>query len=100
MGRDLRLALRTLARNPGFAAVAVLSLGLGIGANSALFTVVDAVLLRNLPVRAPEELYVVANNPSQPNATWNYPDYAAFRDRSASFQGLVAYSSLTPYGFS
>ncbi|MGH8248592.1 MAG: ABC transporter permease, partial [Gammaproteobacteria bacterium] len=102
MGNDLRYALRTLARNRGFAAVAILSLALGIGANTAIFTVVDAVLLRWLPVRSPERLFVVANVNLQgrPNPIWNYPDYSAFRDRNQSFDGLIAYSSTSPYGFS
>jgi predicted permease len=102
MGNDLRYALRTLARNPGFAAVAILSLALGIGANTAIFTVVDAVLLRWLPVQSPEQLFVVAraNTQGRPSPIWNYPDYVAFRDRSQSFEGLVAYSSTSPYGFS
>ena len=54
--RDLRYALRTLARNPGFACVSVLALALGIGANSAIFTVVDSVLLRPLPLGHPDRL--------------------------------------------
>ena len=102
MGNDLRYALRTLNRNRSFAAIAILSLALGIGANTAIFSVVDAVLLRWLPVKAPEQLYVVANVNSQgrQNPVWNYPDYCAFRDRSQSFLGLIAYSSTQPYGFS
>src|SRR5688572_17701997 len=102
MGNDLRYALRTLTKNRSFAAIAILSLALGIGANTAIFSVVDAVLLRWLPVKAPEQLYVVANLNSQgrQNPIWNYPDYCAFRDRSQSFLGLIAYSSTQPYGFS
>src|SRR2546421_9475167 len=57
--QDLRYATRQLAANPGFTAVAVLSLGLGIGANTAIFGLIDHVMLRLLPVRHPEELLVI-----------------------------------------
>src|SRR5215469_7560812 len=61
IGKDVRYGLRQFLRNPVFTTVAVLSLALGIGANTAIFSVMNAALLRALPVRAPEELVVVTD---------------------------------------
>ncbi len=88
--QDVRYALRALAQNPGFAAVAVLSLALGIGANTAIFSIVDAVLLKWLPVSSPQELVVVARNPKQPGVGFNYPDYEYVRDHNQVFSGVIA----------
>lgn len=90
---DIRYAFRLLAKNPGFAAVAVLSLGLGIGANTAIFTLIDYVMLRSLPVRAPEQLAVIARNPEKPSTSFNYPDYLYFRDHNRSYSGVIASNS-------
>jgi predicted permease len=87
---DVRYAFRILAKNPGFAAVAVLSLALGIGANTAIFTLVDYVILRSLPVRAPEQLAVIARNPEKPSPSFNYPDYVYIRDHNQSYSGVIA----------
>jgi len=97
---DFRYGFRKLIQSPAFLAIAVLSLGLGIGANTAIFTLVDKVLLRFLPIESPEELHMVATgNRAEPSVSWNYPDYAAFRDQVKSFKGLLAYGSAGPYGF-
>jgi predicted permease len=97
MPDTIRYALRTLRANPAFSAVAILSLALGIGANTAIFSLIDAVLLRWLPVKNPQELYVLAD---KTDTSQTYPDYVAYRDRSTSFNGLIAYSGSSPTGFS
>src|SRR5690242_612398 len=100
MLQDIRYALRILAQNPAFAAIAVLSLALGIGANTAIFTLVDTVILRALPVRAPESLVVVAINPADPNTYFNYPDYRYIRDHNRSYSGVLATSGSSPLAMS
>ena len=92
MYNDLRYALRMLLKSPVFTAVAVLSLALGIGANTAIFTLIDAILLRWLPVQNPQELVVLALNPSTPRPYFNYPDYRYIRDQNRSYTGLIAFS--------
>jgi predicted permease len=89
---DVRYAFRMIAKNPGFSAVAILSLALGIGANTAIFTLVDYVMLRSLPVRAPEQLAVMARNPEKPATSFDYPDYVYIRDHNRSYSGVVATS--------
>lgn len=95
--RDLRYALRTLARNPGFACVSILALALGVGANSAIFTVVQSVLLRPLPFRRSDELIVVrernlkAGFPQFSLSPGNYVDY---RDHNHTLSGFTAFSRL------
>jgi predicted permease len=94
--RDVRFATRTLRKSPAFTATAVLMLALGIGANTALFTIVDQVLLRLLPVQNPRELVSVASRGSYYGDTWgdgnelSYPMYAELRDRNQVFAGMFA----------
>ena len=95
---EVRWALRSLARSPGTSALAVLSLALGIGANTAIFSLVNAVLLKMLPVPSPQELFLVASGPNGPRVSWNYPDYLAFRDRTTGFSGLAAGSGVGQLG--
>ena len=93
--QDLRHALQTLRRAPGFAAVAVLTLGLGIGANTALFSVVDAVLLRPLPFPDPERLVRVLSTVRGSEAAVSPPDFADWRRMARSFSGMAAMSTAS-----
>jgi predicted permease len=98
--QDVAYSLRMLRQSPLFTAVAVTSLALGIGANTAIFTLVDAILLRWLPVKNPQELVILARNPSQPITNSSYPDYCYLRDHSRSYAGLIAFWSggVTRFG--
>ena len=95
--QDVRYGLRMLARSPGFTAVVILTLALGIGANTAIFSMVNAVLLKSLPVQKPGEL-VVLKYPDplsgQLNEDFSYPMYQAIRDKNNSFSGVLARSGL------
>jgi len=97
--QDIRYAVRVLIKSPGFAAVAVLSLALGIGANTIIFTIINAVLLTPIPVRDMSSLAMVfttdskqANNPLGNLMQLSYPNYEDFRDQNDAFQGLTAFS--------
>jgi predicted permease len=87
--QDLRYALRMLRRNPGFTAVAILSLALGIGANALVFSVVNALLLRPLQVEHPEQLAFLENK--HKGTSQSFPNYRDLRDRNKTFSGLVGY---------
>ena len=95
--QDLQYAGRMLAKNPGFTAVAVLSLAIGIGANCALFSTADAFLLRPLPVPRPGEVLTVGSAAPVEGfgVVASYADYVDVRDRSKTFDGLVAFTSST-----
>ena len=98
MWRDLRYGLRTLARQPGFTLLAIVSLGLGIGINSAVFSIVNTLLFKPWPVRAPEELisiYSYAPGSSMQHEPLAYPDFKDFRSQSDLFSAMFAYE-LTP----
>jgi putative ABC transport system permease protein len=90
--QDLKLALRALVRNPGFASLSVVTLAVGIGANATLFTWMNAVLLEPLPgTRAPLQLTeVLGTSRSEAHISMSYPDYRDLRDGSRSFSGVVA----------
>src|SRR5262249_40438730 len=91
LSKDAAYALRILRQNPGFALVAVLSLALGIGANTAIFTLINTVLLKSLPVRDPQQLVAFAINPDQPQAYFSNPDYEYIRDHNQSFSQVIAH---------
>jgi predicted permease len=96
--QDIRFGLRQLRRSPGFTAVAIITLALGIGANTAIFTVVNALLLKMLPVRDPQQL-VAVGDPTRVNGQsdgtprvdiFSYPLYKELRDHNSVFTGLYA----------
>ncbi len=94
--QDLRYGLRQLRRRPGFAAAAIASLALGIGANTAIFTLVDQILLRLLPVHNPQELVLLRLDGVRPGGNWGngrytfpYPTYLALRDQNTVFSGMT-----------
>src|SRR5439155_23650253 len=94
--RDLRYAVRALMTRPAFSVIAILTLALGIGANTAIFTVVDAVLLRPLPFRDPDQLMLLIERTSQfPTLTTSWQNYVDWRDQSRSFEQVAAVRSLT-----
>src|SRR5207244_1193954 len=100
--QDLRYGFRMLARNPGFTAVAVLTLALGIGANTAIFTLVDAIMLKSLPVANPKQLYRLGDNDNccvmvgtQNGGSfvlYSYQLYEYLRDHTPEFSHLAAFT--------
>jgi putative ABC transport system permease protein len=108
LGRDLRFGLRGLWRNPGFTAMAVLTLGLAIGVNATIFSLFDQALMQALPVRSPNELVVLnftgsrsghlhsegGNTPGHQHE-FSYPMYKDLRDRNAVLSGLIAEAADT-----
>lgn len=101
--QDLRFAVRMLRKTPGFAAVAVLTLALGIGANTAIFSVVNSVLLSNLPVRNAQQLVFLTNPDEQGFESGfgdgdrdflTYPEFQELEQRNQVFSGLLAASSF------
>jgi len=96
--QDVRYAVRTLAKSPAFAAVAVLSLALGIGANTAIFSVANALLLRPLLLGAPQQLVGVQKRTSEGEGqefSVSYPDYQFYRDHNQVFTGLLCWGEAT-----
>src|SRR5690242_3174037 len=102
---DLRFALRTLAKSPVFTGVAVLSLALGIGANTAIFTLLDQILLRLLPVKHPEQLVLLTMRGPHYGSNWgmnaiSYPMYKDFHDNNQVFSGMFCrFPTATSLGY-
>lgn len=92
--RDLQFALRLLRKSKGFAAIAVLTLALGIGANTAIFSILDPLLLRNLPVANPGQLVTLsASGPVDTLGSLEFDFYRMCRDESRAFSGVVTFTS-------
>jgi len=94
--QDLRYTLRVLRKSPAFTLVAVLTIALGIGVNSTIFSLVNAVLLRPLPVERPEELVDVYGHvaTSTDHGTTSYLDYLDYKEQSETLSGMIAYSNF------
>jgi putative ABC transport system permease protein len=97
LAQDIRYGIRTLAKNPGFTIAAVLTLALGIGANTAIFSVIENVLLRPLPYPQPERLVEIWNTyePQVPRAGLSPGDYADWRQQNQSFSEMGAYARIS-----
>ena len=91
--QDLRYGLRMLVKNPGFTLIAVLTLALGIGANTAIFTLLDKVLIRSLPVEQPHQLVTFVEDASGAPGIFSYPLYRELRDRTDVMSGVSLTSS-------
>lgn len=97
LGADLRHALRAMRRNPGFTTTAIISLALGIGANIAIFSFINALLLKPLPVRDPDSLVMLTSFAgSEKIGDFGYPDYVALREATNGFTDMAAASNLAP----
>jgi putative ABC transport system permease protein len=98
IGQNVRYGLRMLGKNPGFTSVIILTLALGIGANTAIFSIIDSLLLRPLPVRDPSRLAVVTDVSDGGQYSWTYPIWEQIRDARDVFAGTAA-SSTTDAAF-
>src|SRR5712671_3951658 len=95
--QDLRYAFRTLVKSPGFTLIAVLTLGMAIGANTAIFSVVEKVLLRPVPYPEPQRLVEIFNTyfPQVPRGGLSPGDYADWREQAKSFSDMEAYAEVS-----
>src|SRR5215510_5020050 len=94
--QDMRYGARMLLKNPGFTLIAIITLALGIGANTAIFSVINGVLLGSLPYPHPEQLAMVwCDNKRQgiPDDITSYPNFVDWRDQNKTFQGMAGMTS-------
>src|SRR6267143_5329908 len=101
--QDIRYGVRTLRNSPGFATIAVLTLALGIGANTTIFSLVDTVLIRPLPITKPSEVVRLASGRTKGEARVgfvSFPSYLEYRDHSDAFSGMAAYLDRLPVNVS
>jgi putative ABC transport system permease protein len=101
--QDFCYGVRRLQKNLGFAAIAVFTLALGIGANAAIFSLVDVVLFRPLPIANPEQLVRLTSGDIKGVSSWgfvSFPSYLRYRDDSEAFSGMAAYLDRLPVNFS
>ena len=97
LGRDLRHALRTLRRAPGFTFIAVFTLGLGIGVNTTFFTIVNAICLRGLPIESPERvMYVSTRDAKERPGDLSYLEFDELRTRRTAFEQVGRTRSRRP----
>lgn len=94
--QDIRFGVRSLGKAPGFTAIAIITLALGIGVNSAIFSVVNAVLFRPLPVQAPEQLVEIYGKQASESGygTHSYPNYLSYREAATTVSDVIAYSNF------
>jgi predicted permease len=97
--QDVRYGVRVLAKNPGFTTLAVLTLALGIGANTAMFSILDPLLLRKLPVRDPGQLVWASSTGTfgRPAEGSELATYYAYRDKAIAFASVLGFSAMAPY---
>src|SRR5262245_56132398 len=93
MLQDMRYGVRMLLKNRSYTGVALISLALGIGANTAIFSLIDSVMLQMLPVERPEQLVLFSrNNPVGGGESFTYPQFEQFRDHNQSFSSLFGFA--------